>query len=1240
MKRIVKRTSLIVFAVAVSLLVYLLVWPSSAGASFAEFPVGKPRAVTFDARRDSLEGMTRRERLDQLRDWLLFTTVSASGLSAEEINQVMFDVPAIRQGYMQPVANFEYGDTRSCVLGKGQIVALIPAGGSDDERAARLAHIADQQRKNLGKMPETVTVFEYRLNLDSGVETAAATLTRGETLNASELFTDKYGYYESGISNTHDLEEFMRRADDITYARMDGGVLTVGGRKLRDRQYRGIRVEDVAAIWQSEAKIQATLAGRKKKIDDFNNSWSNVTYRNPMEGARLQQAHDDAERKLQAELDADAKLNKTVGGSGFSLDPTYDFDALKVEFDKQIAPILRLMLEEDTTPSYESYSTYGNLYGGRSSYSTVDAARSGLESHDIEPLLNALDELSKSNSPVAKSFEKYLSAKYGVANASLASVLNTYMTSKFGFQAARYDGDLKGTEVGMVLFYTDLLAKLWALDYVHSAPQRDVNGFKAMTATPVSTAYKREMNELSNTRLWFGPQARGFQVADGGNAMLFAQTATRVYAASSNPLKPGAESQANAQSAAFLGWWDDHYDEIARFEPEYERLNEIMKWSLLVGWLNKGGNGKKLDFLQPVQVERSNWFPEWARKRNDLKFNDWDRVGFYERGHKGSDTEALPLLSSDGYKEFGVEMVLTGGVSLADEALFESRVALSEETGVGQLLRRSNLDYGASKVAGEAVSFEGTAYKFEALAPERAVTTAAVKDGVKLRSAYGEVAHLKFERVVAQEAGELNVSTRIGDIDLGSLEIGRTGNGFKVGWLGHDMDLGLALARRVSESAEPARVLASDSGVESLITLGEKQGYVVKLRGSERWLQLSPEGQTVSDVASWQSRIGNFSEASQNYSMTWLKPEEVQFALSSEKVISVSQAPETAGRYILKAESSIPRAATQEVELQSGGSVLKGRFDPATGEAHFNYGELPEPIRRDPLRLQRLVQEAHISPEQTRYVVSDLADDTSILNSFRSGNVRDLLNEAAGSPAEFQARLGREFAQGVEQSDRLVATGRYEDAVRGLDDLIDVYGPRPELLLRRGAAKLSSEMPEVSAPLSEAISAGGAKDPARFFSEVNARLRSRGVLPENASLVEEKGEIALHYSLESFPNGSPISPGDIEGGRALIYVQDSPSLNNLDWNVSVHDSLNQTISGNFGRVVKLPRADIAKLKPTIIYAPESATSYRAVSEAGSNLGYRFPTYYYGPGFNQDDDDKKKKEKEREEYVYFVLANGK
>ena len=81
------------------------------------------------------------------------------------------------------------------------------------------------------------------------------------------------------------------------------------------------------------------------------------------------------------------------------------------------------------------------------------------------------------------------------------------------------------------------------------------------------------------------------------DALLFGRNATRVYAASSNPLAPGQESEPNAASAAFLAWWDRHYEAIAAFEPEYQRLNEIMKWSLVVSWLAQRDSLDRLGFL-------------------------------------------------------------------------------------------------------------------------------------------------------------------------------------------------------------------------------------------------------------------------------------------------------------------------------------------------------------------------------------------------------------------------------------------------------------------------------------------------------------------------------------------------------------------------------------------------------------------------------------------------------------------
>lgn len=196
----------------------------------------------------------------------------------------------------------------------------------------------------------------------------------------------------------------------------------------------------------------------------------------------------------------------------------------------------------------------------------------GLRTNDEGPLFELMDKLNEAGRPEAHELEA--------------------LTDRHKFQAARYDGSLQGTEVGMTLFYTDLLAKLKALDYWNQAV---ISGFRALTQVHLSPVYDAELEVLRDTRLWFGPLDQGFQ--DTGDTLLFARNSTRIYAASSNPFKPGKEVEPNAESAAFLGWWNDHYEEVAAYEPEYQRLNEIMKWSLLVTWLNKN-NSESLSSLQ------------------------------------------------------------------------------------------------------------------------------------------------------------------------------------------------------------------------------------------------------------------------------------------------------------------------------------------------------------------------------------------------------------------------------------------------------------------------------------------------------------------------------------------------------------------------------------------------------------------------------------------------------------------
>ncbi len=107
-------------------------------------------------------------------------------LSANQLNQISYDLPAVRKGYLQPVANFEFGETRSRYLGNGRVIALLP-DSSKQGYQDYLAHIADEQRKNSGETPTSITAFQYQLN----PRKMTAALALPTTVDARSLFTAK-----------------------------------------------------------------------------------------------------------------------------------------------------------------------------------------------------------------------------------------------------------------------------------------------------------------------------------------------------------------------------------------------------------------------------------------------------------------------------------------------------------------------------------------------------------------------------------------------------------------------------------------------------------------------------------------------------------------------------------------------------------------------------------------------------------------------------------------------------------------------------------------------------------------------------------------------------------------------------------------------------------------------------------------------------------------------------------------
>lgn len=568
---------------------------------FAALPVDAERVVDLDFDDAAVEARSPREQRDQALDWMLMAVLSDAGLDARQFDEATFDLPASRVGYLKPVAGFEYGSIRSRALPDGRVVVLLPSGVTEGQRNDHLAAAFDEQRKNLGEVPGSLLIFEYAYDAPR----QRARLTRRADVPGAKLLEADYGYVETTIANLADLQAFMTAADDVCAVRIEGQALRVGGRRLQGHRYRGIRPEDVAALWQSER-------GLAKKRKAFDARWE-VEYARANDHARatgMSRAEADAlGHTLDRRMAEDERAQGVMDHSGFSLDPDVDYTALQ--------------------PAFDMFVELAQSLPGGPGPTRLAAVRDAIAQRDVGPMLKLLDEM-----------------QHGAdRQASLAKKFLKEFELRLRYQAARYDGDLSGTEVGMNLFYTDLLAKLWALDFQSNAPRRVIPDFLPLGQMVPSLVFDEEIRERNSTRLWFGHQDQGFQVLGSDGGILFGRVATRVYAASSSSLAPGVETEPNAKSEQFLGWWNDHFEEVARYEQEYERLNQIMKWSAVIGWLNANAQGERLGFLADVHVDRKQWFPDWAAAHRELRFDLWKDVGFHAPQRMGRKTESMPILA-------------------------------------------------------------------------------------------------------------------------------------------------------------------------------------------------------------------------------------------------------------------------------------------------------------------------------------------------------------------------------------------------------------------------------------------------------------------------------------------------------------------------------------------------------------------------------------------------------------------
>ncbi|MCM2357728.1 MAG: hypothetical protein NDI77_06240 [Geobacteraceae bacterium] len=598
---------------------------SVSGLSAASIPAHpSPVAIDISSLRTFLDTLPPDEKDEQLRDWAAYGLKSRFAVSTAE--EVPIRHPALKdtspgevsKGRVFPISTKEWA-----VLLSKDLLGNKPLIGG----------LIDRKYAENNSLPEKISLFSY----DCTPTSSSIDITFEETVNAADLFTSAYGYATATVSTLSDLRKFLEHVDDIVMVQWHSDSLVLGGRSYGQDVRRSVTIEEIAAVYQAynipgnQEMYEAFIRDRYADLLRLNGSVPNPPAAGSVE-----------EGDLLAKIRRQFPHPKNAQGDamiGFSLDLDLDYGAFADDIEEFARTSPLLQAKDSAVASASELAAIAGRIRTRK---------------DQRPLIYLF---------------RRLAAAGGETDMGIYSAL--YSIQQYHtYQMARYDGNLQGTQAGMMLFYTDLLAKLWAMDHDGISAGIGIKGFRPMTEIAIPKLYWRGYGRVANTRLWFGLKQDGYEVY--GNKALFQPIATRVYAASSDLVTPGKEEGApNFQSKEFLGWWDRHYEAFADYEPGYHTLNQIQKWSCIFMMLKVNGL-HHMDFLLNVPVKRDIDFEVWSKNNDRLKTKF--SVPFMDKQKYGHQTECLPLLRSKPHPFLGGYGMISGGITLATQKDIQAKL--------------------------------------------------------------------------------------------------------------------------------------------------------------------------------------------------------------------------------------------------------------------------------------------------------------------------------------------------------------------------------------------------------------------------------------------------------------------------------------------------------------------------------------------------------------------------------------
>ena len=461
---------------------------------------------------------------------------------------------------------------------------------------------------------------------------------------------------------------------------------------------------------------------------------------------------------------------------------------------------------------------------------------------EVPEILSLLEVVESSDGPESRS-AAVEAARLIQENQTLMFVFQRVHEGDPSYQHARYDGPLRGTAVGMTYFYTDIVAKAWPMELGSGGPVGVVPGFVSDVDATVPWGHCKATISESG-RLWFGLKEDG--LSPRKRRVDFGSRVARLFTKVEDPTRANQEIEPSYSFGRVMWWWDRNYVAMADYEPEYHRLDQLMRWGAAIAWMIDSSDFR---FPAPNRSEVNN---EWtlstwmAAKHGDLK---WDfEIPYVHPG--GSATESLLILRSPDYENCGRGGYWSGGVS-APELRQLTKIRTQRPNVSGAVARTGLSDTATTYSASTRSGVIGNSVIKRSL-PEANATNAQVRVTAngrrvwsmsRLKAWIPEATPRKLELTLRRNGNSFTQELSVQGRKLGELQVASEASFANVTWRPGI----LARARRALQSVQdtlPGRPLqeAVTQSRSSLAMADDSGSALVRVdAGREsRWIKLEP----------------------------------------------------------------------------------------------------------------------------------------------------------------------------------------------------------------------------------------------------------------------------------------------------------------------------------------------------------------------------------------------------------------